>query len=50
MFFIGYPEDIPEPRARKSLRDIVLFNDGKSRRDEMTIEPINPNPNPEGMA
>jgi F420 biosynthesis protein FbiB-like protein len=30
MFFVGYPEDIPEARQRKSLQDIVQFNSGKS--------------------
>jgi F420 biosynthesis protein FbiB-like protein len=30
MFFVGYPEDIPEARQRKSLQNIVQFNSGKS--------------------
>jgi coenzyme F420-0:L-glutamate ligase/coenzyme F420-1:gamma-L-glutamate ligase len=25
MFFIGYPKDIPEPRERKSLKEIAVF-------------------------
>lgn len=25
MFFIGYPQDIPEPREKKSLGDIAVF-------------------------
>ena len=25
MFFIGYPQDIPEPRDRKSPKDITIF-------------------------
>jgi coenzyme F420-0:L-glutamate ligase / coenzyme F420-1:gamma-L-glutamate ligase len=31
MFFIGFPQDIPEARKRKPLNDLVQFNDGKSK-------------------
>jgi nitroreductase len=49
MFFIGYPLEIPEPRERKSLKDIIQFN-GKSRRDATILEESESLSNPEGMA
>jgi coenzyme F420-0:L-glutamate ligase/coenzyme F420-1:gamma-L-glutamate ligase len=50
MMFLGYQQDIPAARERKILKDIVQFNDGKSRRDDTTLEWMNTNSNPEGMA
>ena len=50
MFFVGYPEDIPEARQRKSLQDIVQFKNGKPRRDETILDELESISNPEGMA
>ena len=49
MFFIGYPEEIPNAREKKNLNDIVQFIvEHKSQRDNRTL--MDETPNPEGMA
>ena len=49
MFFIGYPQEIPNAREKKNLNDIVQFIvEHKSQRDNRAL--MNETPNPEGMA
>jgi F420 biosynthesis protein FbiB-like protein len=50
MFFIGYPVEMPEPRERKPLQEIIRYTDSKSRRDETNLGMMNVISNPEGMA
>ena len=51
MFFIGYPQEIPNAREKKNLNDIVQFIvEHKSQRDNRTLTPMDETPNPEEMA